>query len=161
LRKVRIYEITNVSLLCSRKEAKALKNQVMNNQNFAATMFNAVFPILNTAQVYLGYGCSREATKVAFCEAFQECQNILEKGEGSYLEPEWYIEQFKKWAKQTEEIIFMSLLTYHPEKFYPQQIDKMPEDLKFWEGLYEKEEDDYQQSLDYDLRKEELQYEQR
>jgi hypothetical protein len=34
----------------------------------------------------------------------------------------------------------MSLLTYHPEKFYPQQIDKMPEDLEFWEGLYKAEQ---------------------
>ena len=43
--------------------------------------------------------------------------------------------------------------------FYPQGTDKLPDNVNFWESLYEKEEDEYQQSLDYDLRKEELQYE--
>jgi hypothetical protein len=112
-----------------------------NNQNFAATMFNAVFPIVNASQVYMsGVYMPKDVTARAFYEAFQECQNKLEKGEGSSIEPEWYIEQLKKWAKQTEEIIFMSLLTYHPEKFYPQQINALPEASEFWEGMYQKEQ---------------------
>ncbi len=130
----------------------------MNNQNFVATMFEAMFPLLNTAEVYIGYGCSDKKLKMQFIKAFQKCQSELEKGTKSILEPEYYIQEFKKWAKEAEELIFMSMLSYHPERFYPQQIDELPEDLNFWEGLYEKEEDDYQQSLDYDLRKEELQY---
>jgi hypothetical protein len=131
----------------------------MNNQNFVATMFEAMFPLLNTAEVYIGYGCSDKKLKMQFIKAFQKCQSELEKGTKSILEPEYYIQEFKKWAKEAEELIFMSMLSYHPERFYPQQIDELPEDLNFWEGLYEKEEDDYQQSLDYDLRKEELQCE--
>ena len=46
-----------------------------------------------------------------------------------------------------------------PKDFFPQETEKLPDTINFWEGLYEKEEDEYQQSLDYDLRKEELQYE--
>ena len=153
-------KLYNVSLVCNRKEAKALnKNQVMNNQNFVATMFHAMFPLLNTAQVYIGYGCVDKKLKIQFFEAFQKCQAELERGAKSTLEPEYFIQEFKKWAKESEDIIFMSMLSWHPDRFYPQQIDELPEDLNFWEGLYEKEEDEYQQRLDYDLRKEELQYE--
>lgn len=153
-------KLYNVSLVCNRKEAKALnKNQVMNNQNFVATMFHAMFPLLNTAQVYIGYGCVDKKLKIQFFEAFQKCQAELERDAKSTLEPEYFIQEFKKWAKESEDIIFMSMLSWHPDRFYPQQIDELPEDLNFWEGLYEKEEDEYQQSLDYDLRKEELQYE--
>jgi hypothetical protein len=112
-----------------------------NNQNFAATMFDAIFPIINVSQVYVsGIYMPKEHTAKVFYEAFRECQSRLEKGDNSPIKAEYYMEQLKKWAKQTEEIIFMSLLTYHPEKFYPQQIDKMPEDLEFWEGLYKSEQ---------------------
>jgi len=104
-------------------------------------MFNAMFPILNVSQVYVsGIYMPKEHTAKVFYEAFRECQSRLEEGSKYDFEPEWYIEQLKKWAKQTEETIFMSLLTYHPEKFYPQQIDALPEDLEFWEGLYKAEQ---------------------
>ena len=112
----------------------------MNNQNFVATMFNAMFPILNTAQVYVGFGVGEEMTKVAFYEAFQKCQSELENGTESSINPEYFIQQFKEWAKKSEEIIFMSLMSKHTDKFYPQQIDALPEDLEFWEGLYQKEQ---------------------
>jgi hypothetical protein len=36
--------------------------------------------------------------------------------------------------------LYRSLLTYHPEKFYPQQIDALPEASEFWEGIYQKEQ---------------------
>jgi hypothetical protein len=113
----------------------------MNNQNFVATMFEAIFPLLNTAQVYVsGIYMPKDTTAKAFYEAFKECQSKLETGPKYDLDPEYYIEQFKKWAKQGEEIIFMSLLTYHPEKFYPQQIEDMPVDDCFWWGMYQKEQ---------------------
>jgi hypothetical protein len=112
----------------------------MNNQNFVATMFNAMFPILNTAQVYVGFGVGEEMTKVAFYEAFQKCQSELENGTESSINPEYFIQQFKEWAKKSEEIIFMSLMSKHTDKFYPQQIDALPEDLEFWGGMYQKEQ---------------------
>ena len=112
----------------------------MNNQNFVATMFNAMFPILNTAQVYVGFGVGEEMTKVAFYEAFQKCQSELENGTESSINPEYFIQQFKEWAKKSEEILFMSLMSKHTDKFYPQQIDALPEDLEFWEGLYKAEQ---------------------
>ena len=112
----------------------------MNNQNFVATMFNAMFPILNTAQVYVGFGVGEEMTKVAFYEAFQKCQSELENGTESSINPEYFIQQFKEWAKKSEEIIFMSLMSKHTDKFYPQQIDALPEASEFWEGLYQKEQ---------------------
>jgi hypothetical protein len=112
-----------------------------NNLKSMGTMFNAMFPILNVSQVYVsGIYMPKEHTAKVFYEAFRECQSRLEEGSKYDFEPEWYIEQLKKWAKQTEETIFMSLLTYHPEKFYPQQIDALPEDLEFWEGLYKAEQ---------------------
>lgn len=112
----------------------------MNNQNFVATMFNAMFPILNTAQVYVGFGVGEEMTKVAFYEAFQKCQSELENGTESSINPEYFIQQFKEWAKKSEEIIFMSLMSKHTDKFYPQQINALPEASEFWEGLYQKEQ---------------------
>ena len=112
----------------------------MNNQNFVATMFNAMFPILNTAQVYVGFGAGEEMTKVAFYEAFQKCQSELENGTESSINPEYFIQQFKEWAKKSEEIIFMSLMSKHTDKFYPQQIDALPEASEFWEGMYQKEQ---------------------
>ena len=112
-----------------------------NNQNYVATMFDAIFPILNVSQVYVsGIYMPKEHTAKVFYEAFRECQSRIERGSNINIKPEYFMEQLKNWAKQTEEIIFMSLLTYHPEKFYPQQIDKMPEDLEFWEGLYKAEQ---------------------
>jgi hypothetical protein len=112
-----------------------------NNQNYVATMFDAIFPILNVSQVYVsGVYMPKEHTAKVFYEAFKECQNRLEKGDNSPIKAEYYMEQLKKWAKQTEEIIFMSLLTYHPEKFYPQQIDALPEASEFWGGMYQKEQ---------------------
>ena len=111
-----------------------------NNQNYVATMFNAMFPILNTAQVYVGFGVGEEMTKVAFYEAFQKCQSELENGTESSINPEYFIQQFKEWAKKSEEILFMSLMSKHTDKFYPQQIDALPEDLEFWEGMYQKEQ---------------------
>jgi hypothetical protein len=112
-----------------------------NNQNYVAAMFNAIFPVLNTAQVYVsGIYMPKENTAKVFYEAFRECQSRLEKGSTINIGPEYFMEQLKNWAKQTEEIIFMSLLTYHPEKFYPQQIDALPEASEFWEGMYQKEQ---------------------
>ena len=111
-----------------------------NNQNFVATLFNAMFPLLNTAQVYVsGIYMPKEMTAKAFLEAFRECRINLEKGPEYDLEPEYYLEQFKHWAKKGEEIIFTSLMTYHPEKFYPQQIEDMPVDEDFWWGMFQKE----------------------
>ena len=113
----------------------------MNNLKSMATMFDAMFPILNVSQVYVsGVYMPKETTAKAFYEAFQECQSRLEKGSKYDFEPEYYIEQLKNWAKKTEESIFMSLLPYNPEGFYPQQIENMPEDLCFWEGLYQAEQ---------------------
>ena len=112
----------------------------MNNTNFVATMFEAIFPLFNTAEVYIGYGCSDKKLKMQFIEAFQKCQSELEKGTKSILEPEYYIQEFKKWAKEAEELIFMSMLSWHPERFYPQQIDALPEASEFWEGMYQKEQ---------------------
>jgi hypothetical protein len=112
----------------------------MNNQNFVATMFNAMFPILNTAQVYVGFGVGEEMTKVAFYKAFQKCQSELENGTESSINPEYFIQQFKEWAKKSEEIIFMSLMSKHTDKFYPQQINALPEASEFWEGMYQKEQ---------------------
>ncbi|NBU99358.1 MAG: hypothetical protein EBS19_14320 [Spirochaetia bacterium] len=111
-----------------------------NNQNYVATIFNAMFPILNTAQVYVGFGVGQEDTKLAFYEAFRKCQKELQDGTEISIGPEFFIQEFKNWAKKSEEIIFMSLLSYHPEKFFPQQIDALPEESEFWEGMYQKEQ---------------------
>ena len=113
----------------------------MNNLKSMATMFDAMFPILNTAQVYVsGVYMPKESTAKAFYEAFQECQSRLEKGSKYDFEPEYYIQQLKDWAKKTEESIFMSLLPYNSEGFYPQQIEDMPGDEDFWWGMYQKEQ---------------------
>jgi hypothetical protein len=113
----------------------------MNNLKSMGTMFNAMFPILNVSQVYVsGIYMPKETTAKAFLEAFQECQSRLEEGSSYDFEPEYYIKQLKDWAKKTEESIFMSLLPYNSEGFYPQQVDELPEDLEFWEGLYKAEQ---------------------
>ena len=112
-----------------------------NNLKSMGTMFNAMFPILNVSQVYVsGIYMPKETTAKAFFEAFQECQSRLEEGSKYDFEPEFYIKQLKDWAKKTEESIFMSLLPYNSEGFYPQQIKALPEDLEFWEGMYHKEQ---------------------
>ena len=82
----------------------------------------------------------KDSTAKAFYEAFKECQSRLEKGSKYDFEPEYYIQQLKDWAKKTEESIFMSLLPYNSEGFYPQQIEDMPGDEDFWWGMYQKEQ---------------------
>jgi hypothetical protein len=96
-----------------------------------------MFPLLNTARVYVRD--SSPSIQSAFLRAFNKCLDELDRGTQENLEPEWYIAQFKKWATSSQEGIFMSMLSYHPEEFYPQQIDDMPKDEDFWWGMYEKE----------------------
>jgi len=112
----------------------------MNNTNFVATMFHAMFPLLNAARVYVPSFGIEDRTKIAFLKAFNESLIELEKVSTINIEPEWYIAQFKNWAKSSEESIFMSMLSYHPEQFYPQQIEDMPIDEDFWWGMYQKEQ---------------------
>ena len=111
----------------------------MVNQNFVAIMYNAMFPLLNTARVYVSSFGVDNGMKQAFLRAFNQSLSELDNGSKINIEPEWYIAQFKNWAKSSEESIFMSMLSYHPEQFYPQQIEDMPVDEDFWWGMFQKE----------------------
>jgi hypothetical protein len=111
----------------------------MNNQNFAGVMYNAFFKLLNTSEVYIGYS-GQEKLQIAFLSALDESMEVLEKEISFDLGNEYYFERFKSRTKQAQERLFMSLLSYNPELFYPQQIDALPEASEFWEGMYQKEQ---------------------
>ncbi len=133
----------------------------MNNtkSNSLAVLSDALFSIANVATVY-GISSKDTILKDEIHKAIKKAIEIMDNGSNTLIvSDEFLMKSNKKWLKKFDQDFEIDAMKKQGELFYPQGIDKLPDNVNFWESLYEKEEDEYQQSLDYDLRKEELQYE--
>ena len=128
------------------------------NNNKVAVLSDALFAIANVATVY-GTNSKDTILKNEIHKAIKKAIEIIDNGSTSFVSDEFFMKSNKEWLKKFDQDFEIHTMKKQGDLFYPQETDKLPDNVNFWESLYEKEEDEYQQSLDYDLRKEELQYE--
>jgi hypothetical protein len=151
--------VNNVLYLCyAIARCESVKQKTVMNNNKVAVLSDALFAIANVATVY-GTNSKDTILKNEIHKAIKKAIEIIDNGSTSFVSDEFLMKSNREWLKKFDQDFEIDTMKEQGDLFYPQGTDKLPDNVNFWESLYEKEEDEYQQSLDYDLRKEELQYE--
>ena len=151
--------MNNVLYLCyAIARCESVKQKTVMNNNKVAVLSDALFAIANVATVY-GTNSKDTILKNEIHKAIKKAIEIIDNGSTSFVSDEFLMKSNREWLKKFDQDFEIDTMKEQGDLFYPQGTDKLPDNVNFWESLYEKEEDEYQQSLDYDLRKEELQYE--
>jgi hypothetical protein len=107
------------------------------NNNKVAVLSDALFAIANVATVY-GTNSKDTILKNEIHKAIKKAIEIIDNGSTSFVSDEFLMKSNREWLKKFDQDFEIDTMKEQGDLFYPQGTDKLPDNVNFWESLYEK-----------------------